>query len=190
MSAPAEFVFGLKARRISEVAENAAEGGRVEFDRLVTEHYPAVWRLARRLAGNQSDAEDLVQETFLKALKGIAKLKKQASGRGWLFRILVNVWRDRYRRSRPTVPLTDPAGAAADPAAKLARRDLLERVLGAIRGLPRRQREALLLRVRGGLSTIEVAKAMGIRKGAVKSHLVQARKKLLRGFKEEIEGWM
>jgi RNA polymerase sigma-70 factor (ECF subfamily) len=189
MSAPAEFAFGLKRREVSDAANAAREGGRQEFDRLVTEHYPAVWRLARRLAADRADAEDLVQETFLKAWKGIAKLRKQASCRGWLFRILVNVWRDRYRRHRPTVALLDPAGSPADPAARLARRDLLTRVLAAVRDLPRRQREALLLRVRGDLSYVEVAMAMGIRKGAVKAHLVQARRKLTARFGEEIDGW-
>ena len=191
MSAPAEIAFGTSARKLTEVATAAREGDGAEFDRLVTEHSGSIWGLAMRLSGNRTDAEDLVQETFLKAFKGIRKLRKQGSERGWLRRILVNAWRDRYRRSRPTVPLLDPAGAPSDPAGNLARRDLLERVIAGIGKLPRRQQEALLLlRVRGRLSYTEVAEAMAIRKGAVKSHLVSARRRLIAQFGKEIEEWM
>ncbi len=189
MSAPAEFAFGTRAPKLTEVATAAREGDGAELDRLVTEHSSAIFGLAMRLSGNRTDAEDLVQETYLKAFKGIGKLRKQSSERGWLRRILVNAWRDRYRRSRQTVPLLDPAGKPSDPAEGLARRDLLRRVIAGIRKLPRRQREALLLRVRGRLSYAEIADAMAIRKGAVKAHLVQARRKLIARFGEEIAEW-
>lgn len=190
MSAPAEFALGTRARKLTEVATAAREGEGAEFERLVTEHSGSIWGLAMRLSGDRTDAEDLVQETFLKAFKGIRKLQKQGSERSWLRRILVNAWRDRYRRSRETVPLLDLAGAPSDPAGSLARRDLLERVMAGIGRLPRRQREALLLRVRGRLSYTEIAEAMAIRKGAVKSHLVSARRKLIARFGKEIEEWM
>jgi len=190
MSAPAEIVFGIRSRKLTDVATAAREADGAEFDRLVTEHSGSMWGLAMRLTGDRTDAEDLVQETYLKAFKGLRKLRKHNSERGWLRRILVNAWRDRYRRSRPTVPLLDPAGAPPDPAGRLAHRDLLERVLSGIHQLPRRQREALLLRVRGRLSYAEVADAMAIRKGAVKAHLVQARRKLIATFGKEIEEWM
>jgi RNA polymerase sigma-70 factor (ECF subfamily) len=189
MSAPAEIALGAGPREITEVAAAAREGDRRDFDRLVTEYSSPVWALALRLSGNRTDAEDLVQETYLRAFRGIRKLRKQGSELGWLRRILVNAWRDRYRRARPTVPLADPAGAPADPAGRLAHRDLLARVLAAVLDLPRRQREALLLRVQGQLSRAEVADAMAIRPGAVKAHLVQARRKLIRRFGKEIEEW-
>ena len=189
MSAPAEFAARARPRGLTEMATTAREGEREEFDRLVAEHSGSIWGLALRLSGNRTDAEDLVQETYLKAFKGIRRLRKPGSERGWLRRVLVNSWRDKYRRARPTVPLPDSADTPSDPAGRLARRDLLDRVLVGIRKLPRRQREALLLRVQGRLSYAEIADAMAIEKGAVKAHLVQARRKLIRQFGKEIEEW-
>jgi RNA polymerase sigma-70 factor, ECF subfamily len=189
MSAPIEFAFGLKSRRLAEVVEIAREGDRAAFDQLVREMGPAAWGLAIRLTGRRADAEDLVQEAFLKAFRHIGRLREDQSFRGWLFRILLNTWRDQRRRKEPCLTAPTEVGAGEDAALTLARRDLLRRVLLRIDALPRRQREALLLRVRGGLTYREAALTMGIRKGAVKAHLVQARRKLLRRFGKEIEGW-
>ncbi len=193
MSAPAEFSIGPRSRGLADPSTadrvEARADGRAEFEQLVALHSGALWGLAGRLSGNAADAEDLVQETFLKAFRARGKLRKRGSERAWLRRILVNAWRDRLKEGPGTVQLADPAGITPDPADGLARKDLLERVEAGIRDLPRRQREALLLRVRGRLSYAEIAGAMAIRKGAVKAHLVQARRKLLARFGKEIEEW-
>lgn len=162
--------------------------GRDAFERLVAEHSDAVWRLALRLAPNRIDAEDLYQEAFLRAWRGIGRFRGEARFGTWITRILVNIAVDRIRRAPPP-PAAPPAPRAVDPADGLACRDLLGRVLSAVAELPRRQRESLLLRARGGLSVAEIARTMKIRPAAVKSHLVAARKKLVAKFGREAAEW-
>lgn len=164
------------------------DGHRAVFGRAVAECSPAVWRLARRLAATRADAEDLFQETFLRAWRGIRRFRGDAAISTWLTRILLNVAHDRRRRARPLpTAVAPPAPTGADPADGLARRELLGRVLAAIDRLPRRQRECLLLKARGGLAVREVAEVLGIGEAAVKSHLLAARKKLVRKFGREVD---
>ena len=147
------------------------------FARLVHEHVDMLFAVASRL-GSKDAAEDLVQETFTKAWRGLGRFRKDASARTWLYRILVNTSRDRFRREsrRQGSPL--PAKPSRDPSQQLQQSDLVRRVLGEMRGLPERQREALLLRARAGFSYAEIAEVMGVTVGSVKAHLVAARKSL------------
>lgn len=162
---------------------------RVAFQRLVREHLVALHGLARRLGPSAADAEDLVQETLLRAWRGERRFRKEADPRTWLYRILVNASRDRWRRSlrqlrreRVPRPVEDPAGLAIQ-------RDAVSRVLAAVGRLPRRQRECLLLRVRAGMSHREIGDLLGIQPGVVKLHLVHARKTLHRRFGAEVREW-
>ncbi len=160
---------------------------REAFERLVRDHASRVHALARRL-GPRGEAEDLVQETFVRAWRGLHRFRREAELGTWLYRILLNLCRDRFRRlaQREKVPPT-PAGSV-DPALRAARRDLLDRVLLAVDDLPPRQREALWLRVRAELSYADIASVMGVRKGSVKSHLVAARRALVERFGDAVGG--
>jgi RNA polymerase sigma-70 factor (ECF subfamily) len=180
----------MVSREISPAGDRASEGDRTAFSRGVDRHAPGIWRLARRLAASRADAEDLFQETFLRAWRGIRRFRGEAGLSTWLTRILLNVELDRRRRNR--VRSAAPprrTGPGPDPADQLARREWLDRVLEFVDGLPRRQRECLLLRARAGLPIREVAEMMRIRPAAVKAHLVQARRKLLRRFGREAKEW-
>jgi len=160
------------------------------FSRVAREHAAGIYRLAFRMTGRAEDAEDLAQETFLRAWRGIRGFRGDARVRTWLIRILLNVAGERARRRR-MARLTAEArdGRTGDPGEDLARRDLVRRVLAAVHSLPRRQREAMLLRARGGLSYRDIGEVMGIRPGVVKLHLVAARKRLARKFGNEIREW-
>jgi RNA polymerase sigma-70 factor (ECF subfamily) len=188
MSRPIEIALDMSAPETLPL--ETARQVRAEFQRLVREHAPALFRLAIRLGARRDDAEDLVQETFLRAWRGIDRFRGEADVRTWLYRILMNASRDRRRR-KPflRLPANGRAGPGVDPADDAARRDLLARVMAAVSCLPRRQQETLLLRVRGGLSYREIADVLGIREGVVKLHLVRARKKLLRRFGREAAEW-
>ena len=186
MSAPAE--FGMSSRGIPFAGGAARSPDRSMFDRWAREHTPTLLRLAVKLTETRSDAEDLVQETFLRAWKGLGKFRGDAEPRTWLYRILVNAsHRIRKRARRPV--LDPPRKRVADPAEAFGRRELLGRVLEAVDSLPRRQRETLLLRASAGLSYRQISLAMSIKQTAVKSHLVQARRKLLRRFGREAMEW-
>lgn len=160
------------------------------FTRIARDQAAGIFRLAFRLTGSEADAEDLTQETFLRAWRGLRSFRGDSRVRTWLIRILLNAATDRSRRRRTmrlTVEARDARGA--EPADDLARRDFVRRVLAAVHGLPRRQREAMLLRVRGELSYRDIGEVMGIRPAVVKLHLAAARKRLAEKFGREIEEW-
>ena len=160
------------------------------FTRIARDHAAGVYRLAFRMTGREADAEDLTQETFLRAWRGLRSFRGDSRVRTWLIRILLNAATDRSRRRHPARLTTEARDVrGAEPADRLARRDLVRRVLEAVHALPRRQREAMLLRVRGELSYRDIGEVMGIRPGVVKLHLVAARKRLAAKFGAEIEEW-
>jgi RNA polymerase sigma-70 factor (ECF subfamily) len=183
MSAPAEIAI-----LAAEPAQGTSCPRREAFAGIVREHAASISRLASRVVADPADAEDLVQETFLRAWRGIRRFRGDAKVRTWLARILLNAARDQARRRRPArLTGETPAPGRDHGAHGAARRDLLARVLAAVHALPRRQRETLLLRARAGLSYEEIAEMLAIRPGVVKLHLVRARKKLRRKFGHEIE---
>ncbi len=160
------------------------------FSRVARDHTAGIYRLAFRMTGREADADDLVQETFLRAWRGLGSFRGDSRVRTWLIRILLNAATDRSRRKRMallTRETHDERGT--EPADDLARRDLVHRVLVAVHALPKRQREAMLLRVRGELSYRDIGEVMGIRPAVVKLHLIAARKRLAAKFGAEIEEW-
>lgn len=186
MNSPVELTLRLSLGTAPDRSPPVVDEERMRFSRAVLDHGDALFALAVRLAPSRSDAEDLFQEALLRAWRGLPKFRGDAKLSTWLYRILLNVWRKRRPRLAEAAADADTANPRADPARTAARRETVARVLEAVDDLPRRQREALLLRARGGLGYAEIAAAMGIRRGAVKSHLVLARRKLLARFGDEI----
>jgi RNA polymerase sigma-70 factor (ECF subfamily) len=195
MTSPAEFTYemALRARadassRPEDAVDVSERERRVLFARLTREHAPVLYGVALRLVPRPADAEDAVQETLLRAWRGLDRFRGDAQPRTWLFRILLNACNDRRRRGalrerEQTCERTAPA----DPAGRTARRELVDRVFDAVDELPRRQRECLLLRVRAGLAYAEIANLLDIGVGSVKTHLVQGRRALVRRFGEELD---
>jgi len=193
MTNPAEFTYEMALRaHASSHPEDAVDVSererRAAFARLVHEHASILHGVALRLVSRPADAEDAVQETFLRAWRGLDRFRHEAGPRTWLFRILLNACHDRRRRGllqrrERSCERTLPA----DPARRTARRELVDRVFDAVDELPRRQRECLLLRVRAGLGYADIASLLEIGIGSVKSHLVQGRRALVRRFGEELD---
>jgi RNA polymerase sigma-70 factor (ECF subfamily) len=142
-----------------------------------------VLRYADRMLGNRAEAEEVAQEVFLKLISRVDQYDGRASVASWLFAIAANASRDRLRRTgrRATVPLDAMAEApAADPPADAAllareRRDVVRRALAE---LSDDQREALILARYHGLAYAEIAKALSISEGAVKTRIFRAMEKL------------
>ena|ERR1019366_8036484 len=134
------------------------------FDLAFENLYRLAYRVAYRILGDQGDAEDVAQETLARAVVRWSRLKDRPEG--WVTRVASNLAIDRYRRRRrrPVAPMTGPVGLV-DPYLG-ERGDLVV----ALRRLPRRQREAVVLRYLGDLSEAQVAPEMGCSIGAVKSH--------------------
>ena len=143
------------------------------FEQLVRDHQDRLFTIALRTLGNPSDAEELVQDAFVRAYRALAGYDaariRDLRPRGWLTTILVNAIRNRLRVRRvSTVELTFEPGAepAEDP---LARRSARETWAALLLGLPPAQRTAVVLRHVDGLSYAEIAAALERPEGTIKS---------------------
>jgi RNA polymerase sigma-70 factor, ECF subfamily len=149
----------------------------------LAEHVPHVYRLALRLTGDRHRAEDLTQETFLRAWKRRQQLADIRATRVWLFRIAANLWKDELRRMRlpsgKMSALPDDAKSgepAPDRAAET--KEGLAHALEMLDDLPVRQRTVLYLTAVEELSLNEVGEILGIDKNAAKVNLSLARKRM------------
>jgi len=157
------------------------------FETLMHRHRSPVYAFLLRLTGERTRAEDLVQETFLRLVKGAAAWEPRAAVRTWLFTMARNLAVDAARRrafratesldapasdgerSRLVPPTATATGPAPDEAAEAAR--LRPRLEAALAALPAEQREVFLLREHAGLSFPEIAEATGVNENTVKSRM-------------------
>jgi len=150
-----------------------------DADRAVTvlyaAHYRSLVRLAALLLRDVATAEEVVQDSFVAMHDGWRRLRDNDKALSYLRQSVVNRSRSVLRH-RVVVDRNAPKPAPDMPSAEQGAIALLERsaVVTALRTLPRRQREALVLRFYGDLSEAQIAAAMGISKGAVKSHTARA----------------
>lgn len=159
--------------------------GKTSLDRLVAEHLPAAVRFATRLSGDPHQAEELVQDALVRVLRSWRGFRGEAAFRTWLFRIVINVFRDSLRRAARAgeVSLDDETDEPADmavasgPQAALVA-ELGERIAQEVSRLPPRQREVLVLTVYEVMSTREVADLLEISPANVHSTLSVARARL------------
>lgn len=147
----------------------------------IADYVSRVYRFALRITGDAHRAEDLTQETFLRAWRKRSSLRDPRATRTWLFRIAVNIWRDGKRRSGDHQPVflpEDLPGEHAPPDRPLQIREEFTRVLEMLDRLPPRQREVLYLVAVEDLSLGDVADILQSNRNAVKVHLSLARKQM------------
>lgn len=148
---------------------------------LVHRHARSLARYLASLGAPASDVDDLVQDTFFKAFRGVAGWRGDGSFRAWLFRIAGNLLKDRFRQGKGRFFLEiedDHAIDTADPAGDLAAAEAATVLQRGLRELPRLQREVFLLRVQQGMEYGEIAVAVGSTPGAARVHYHHAVKRL------------
>jgi RNA polymerase sigma-70 factor (ECF subfamily) len=148
---------------------------------LVRRHASALARFLSGAGAGPSEVEDLAQEAFFKAFRGIGGWRKESSFRSWLFSIASNLFKDSYRRGKGRVVLSiedHDMPDRDDPASELVAGDTAERIQAGVAGLPRLQREVFLLRAQQGLDYAEIADALGTTTGAARVHYHHAVKRL------------
>jgi len=172
------------------VVRKTLGGDRKAFDELVLRYQRSAMAVSYRLLGKAEDAQEVVQEAFLKAYKSLASLEKPEAFAGWLMRIVSNLSLNarRNRATRKTGALDemfdrgvrDPeaGGDSVDPERVLEGRELGDRLKTALEQLPEKQRLAVLMFTIEGLPQKQVAEALECSVEAVKWHVFQARKKL------------
>lgn len=168
---------------LAALVERAREGDGRAFDRLMLETQERVVGLAWRLLGSREDARDAAQEVYLRVFRHLERFRAGHDFHGWLYRITVNVCHDAARRRR-RAPVAN--GMAADPEQPAEAEEALlgaERwnmLLLALASLPARERAALVLRDLEGLTSEQVARALGSRPGTVRGQIASARVKIRR----------
>jgi len=159
----------------------------MEVDRYIRKHGKRVYGLCRNLCGNAADADDLYQETWLRAMKGLAKFDPSLDFEPWITRICVNAYRSSLRRlsRRPALEPPGEKKEAALLSAPAPERPNYDALRSAIEGLPERLRVTVVLFYFEDMDVSSTAKALGIPEGTVKSRLSKARKLLREELKDE-----
>ncbi len=161
-----------------ELVRLCKQGDELAMQRLYERHHGRLFALAFRLTGNRTDAEDVVQDAFIKAWRALSGFRGQASFGTWIYRIAVNLCRDLTRRRRP---LAEEVQGEVAPRASdgIARR----RLEAALSRLSDGYREVLVLHDVMELRHPEIAEILGVDVGTSKSQLHKARVRMRRLLK-------
>ena len=162
------------------ILSQTQDDARERFAAAVTAHRRAMYRAARALLSSDADAEDAVSEAILRAWQAFGRLRDEQALKGWLIKITVNCAHEHHRKTA-RVSYTDDleplAGGAED------RHEFT--LWDAVCALPEDYRVATVLFYYEDMTTAEIAKALGIREGTVRSRLSRARNRLRTLLEEE-----
>ncbi len=171
----------------AEAAAAALAGRQAGFSALMEGHRDAVFRMVRGHLGNEADALDVTQESFVAAFLALRRYDPARPFRGWILRIALNKCHDWARRRKVrrffafALPIEAAAGLvdpAPGPEETLSSRRAVERIHAAVAALPDALKEPLLLCAVEGLSQEEAAAILGISRKAVETRIYRARQKL------------
>jgi RNA polymerase sigma-70 factor (ECF subfamily) len=175
---------GLKEARDAELVARSKAGDSEAFGELVRRYQKPVFRIVLRMVKSPDDADDLTQDTFVRAHRGLKTFKEEFDFHPWLYRIAVNQAINflNKRKRQAAVDLEDiPEGDVKSgpepesPIQAASRNEMLKKLDAALERLPEEQRTVFLLRVQEGLSYEEIAETMETPKGTVMSRLARAR---------------
>lgn len=164
-----------------------------EYEALYREHAARLARLCRLLLRDPHEADEVVQEVFLKVVQIYEESNVPIAWNAWLTRVAVNGCRDRHRagwwsrwqRRHDPIEGLEIADEMPMPDRLAAGRETRERIWHVFRQLPRRQREVFVLRHMEGWATADIARALGLRTGSVKRHLFRAVQRLRAALEAE-----
>jgi RNA polymerase sigma factor (sigma-70 family) len=154
------------------------------FEEVVLPHLDAAFNYARWLTKNDADAEDVVQDAYVRALRFFSSLRGE-DARAWLLTIVRNTWYGRFPRRSASGAMTvagedadNRADTSLDPEAQMIQQQTVDQVRRGLETLPTDFREVLVLRELEGMSYKEIAAIVGIPLGTVMSRLARARERL------------
>lgn len=178
---------GLGAKTDLELVESAKSGERRAFSELVKRHQRGLLRLSLRFMKDLGAAEDVVQESFIKAYEKLASFEGRSSFKSWLFQITVNTARNKIRERRHDMTDIDKVNLAVDAIAEktLVQGSISDLLQTEVEKLPDRQRTALVLRVYEDLSFHEIAEIMKCPYDTAKANYRHALLKLRETFEKQ-----
>jgi RNA polymerase sigma-70 factor (ECF subfamily) len=156
------------------IVQQAINGNQIAFTRIYDEYFTKVYRYVYSHVGNQSEAEDLTQDVFIKALHAIGSYKfKGAPFSAWLFRIahnqIIDYWRKQKKEKTTTLEEAITVADENDPVTISEQISDSEELATALKQIPEAQGEVISLRFISGLSIAEVAETLGKREGTIKA---------------------
>lgn len=159
-----------------------------DFETLVEKHSAEIFAYLYRLTRDEAEAQDCLQEAFVRAYRAYARLERGANQRAWLYRIAGNaafthLKRRARERQRQTTLMETTADNAAPPGEAALRRETLAALAAAVERLPAQQRAALILRHYQSLSYREVAAALQCSEAAARANVYQALHRLRTEFR-------
>lgn len=165
------------------------EHSQAEFSQAALDHLDALYGFAMVLTHSRTEAEDLVQETYLRAARAFGRLLPDSNLKSWLFTIMRNIWLNQKRHAKLTGPVVEldaetedhwqlTAHPANDPHAVLLQKVQREQLRAAIEKLPVHYREVIVLRDLEGFSYQQIATILECPAGTVMSRLGRAREQL------------
>jgi RNA polymerase sigma-70 factor (ECF subfamily) len=183
-------------RTDEELVALSVGGDAESFNQLVLRWERPIFALAYRVIGREEEARDVVQETFLRAFRGIGKFRGQAKFSSWVYRIALNLCRDWIRRERRAPILPTPEGvdvielaAEQGPVESIedlvARNDISKVVADLMTRLPEEQRTAIILKEYHGMTFQEIADLQGVPLSTVKTRLYQGLNVLRRHLQQQ-----
>lgn len=181
----------MPAEGEAALVERARGGDRAAFEELVRRHADRLYAIVLRFASDGDEAQEVTQEAFLRAWRGIGQFEGRSRFFTWLYRIGINEAKRRAARRAPAIVVSledEPIAEAPDwseaPDARLEQADVRRVVEHAIRALPIEYRAPIVLRDVEGLSTREAAEVMDLGEAAFKSRLHRARLAVRRALDE------
>jgi RNA polymerase sigma-70 factor (ECF subfamily) len=164
----------------NELIASSLRGDTQAFGVLIHRYRKMVIGVAYRVCGNIELAEDMAQETFIRVWDKLSSFRPEGNFRGWICRIAANLTIDTLRRQKPTVDIEKVVAGSTDdgPERVALKRERAAAVRAAILKLPPQTRTTLVLREYQGFSYQEIADALDVPLGTVKSRLSDARRRL------------
>lgn len=186
----------------AELIRRARAQDAIALREIMQRNSPKLFRLARSVLGNESEAEDVLQETYLRAFRNLSEFRGEAALSTWLTRIALNEALGRLRRARPTVELSQAENRSSadlskvipfplqaegvDPEVALARKQMAGLLEAAVDQLPETFRVVFVLRCIQEMSVEATARTLGLNEATVKTRLHRARLLLRKSLEAEI----
>jgi RNA polymerase sigma-70 factor (ECF subfamily) len=161
--------------------QRAKTGDEIAFERLFDYYSSTVLRTAQRLLLNREDAQDAAQEAFLRLYRSLNRIDQERDVMPWLYRLTVNACQDMRRRKTINISFNaavESASPSLDAQHELEATERSRLLYEALGSLPERERDAIVLRELEGLTTAQVAAALGTGESTVRSQIAMGRIKL------------